>query len=116
MKFENYTKTDRGLVRGIDNHTQVCAGISDERKDTCHVNKYSLAQFIYSFCLHCLFFVEQGDSGGPIRIIHPAIECMYMQIGITSFGVSCAAGLPGVYTRISYFLDWIENIVWPENY
>lgn len=57
----------------------------------------------------------QGDSGGPLQIIHPTIDCLYQQVGITSFGRLCALHeSPGVYTRVSQYLDWIEEIVWPE--
>ncbi|XP_012261302.2 serine protease snake-like isoform X1 [Athalia rosae] len=56
----------------------------------------------------------QGDSGGPLQIIHPEITCLYQVVGITSFGKLCALrNSPGVYTRISHYLDWIEKIVWP---
>lgn len=44
----------------------------------------------------------QGDSGGPV---------LYegKQAGVTSYGYGCAReGLPGVYTRVSAFSDWIE--------
>ncbi|KAK2585865.1 hypothetical protein KPH14_010459 [Odynerus spinipes] len=58
----------------------------------------------------------QGDSGGPLQVLHPKYLCFYQIIGITSFGEGCAiANSPGVYTRISHYLNWIENIVWPDN-
>lgn len=31
-------------------------------------------------------------------------------IGLTSFGKGCATQAPGVYTRISSYVDWIEDI------
>jgi Trypsin len=31
-------------------------------------------------------------------------------VGITSFGAGCASGSPGVYTRVSSYIKWIENI------
>uniref|UniRef100_T1H183 Peptidase S1 domain-containing protein n=1 Tax=Megaselia scalaris TaxID=36166 RepID=T1H183_MEGSC len=65
---------------------KICAGDLEGIKDTC-----------------------QGDSGGPIfmkKLFTP------YAIGLTSFGGSCAHGIPAVYTRISEYLDWIENIVW----
>jgi len=41
--------------------------------------------------------------------------CTYSIIGVTSFGKFCAAkNAPGVYTRVSSFVPWIESIVWPD--
>lgn len=37
---------------------------------------------------------------------------MHEAIGITSFGLACGTGNPGVATRISAYIDWIEDIVW----
>ncbi|XP_046638429.1 trypsin alpha-3-like [Daphnia pulicaria] len=42
----------------------------------------------------------QGDSGGPILVNG-------FQVGITSFGSKCGNTTPGVYTRITAYLDWI---------
>lgn len=55
----------------------------------------------------------QGDSGGPLFIHHPS--GMSTIIGIISFGVSCGTALPGVYTRIASYVDWIENTIWPRS-
>lgn len=43
------------------------------------------------------------------------MTCMYDVIGVTSFGKGCALAvdIPGVYTRVSYYVKWIEDIVWP---
>lgn len=52
-----------------------------------------------------------GDSGGPLQA--PGIyfngRVKYIQYGIVSFGLkSCGtAGVPGVYTNVTYYMDWI---------
>ncbi|KOX72340.1 Serine protease snake [Melipona quadrifasciata] len=56
----------------------------------------------------------QGDSGGPLQILHPENECLFQLLGITSFGLGCAIpNTPGIYTRVSHYLNWIEDNVWP---
>ena len=52
----------------------------------------------------------QGDSGGPM-VARDIDDTEWMQVGIVSWGYGCAEpGYPGVYTRVSYFLEWIcEN-------
>ncbi|CAH1398249.1 unnamed protein product [Nezara viridula] len=57
----------------------------------------------------------QGDSGGPLQIYHSELPCMYTQIGIISYGPNCSlrTNLPGVYTKVSPYIGWIEDIVWP---
>ncbi|CAM4329903.1 MULTISPECIES: serine protease [Myxococcus] len=49
----------------------------------------------------------QGDSGGPLIVPGPQ---GYVLQGIVSFGVGCArAGLPGIYTRVSNYIPWINT-------
>lgn len=51
----------------------------------------------------------QGDSGGPLMIKK---DDKFELAGVTSWGLSCAgANSPGVYTRISKYVKWINNIV-----
>ncbi len=48
----------------------------------------------------------QGDSGGPLMAF---VHNRWVLAGLTSFGQGCAeAGYPGVYTRVSYFISFID--------
>ncbi|XP_041984241.1 serine protease snake-like [Aricia agestis] len=84
------------LERGIL-EDQLCAGdYHNGGKDTC-----------------------QGDSGGPLQVMEEAVDCkrtfpLHRIIGITSFGRDCGRKMaPGVYTRVSKYIEWIESVVWP---
>ena len=51
-----------------------------------------------------------GDSGGPL--IYKLSRGQRLQVGVTSFGYrQCGSGIPGVYTRISAYIDWIERVM-----
>lgn len=77
------------LKFGITGDSQICAG--ELGKDTC-----------------------QGDSGGPLVILNRDYECMYTLIGVTSLGKLCGNIIPGIYTRVYNYIEWIESIVWPD--
>ncbi|XP_072943197.1 trypsin-1-like [Epargyreus clarus] len=86
-----YFPTERLMKRGFDPKTQTCYGDKNQSKDTC-----------------------QGDSGGPLQIKSKRMKCMYVVVGVTSFGRACGfIGQPGIYTRVVDYLPWIESIVWP---
>lgn len=80
--------------------SKICAGSLNSSADTC-----------------------TGDSGGPLQIRHPDEEnnyCMYVIVGITSNGYFCVprtrnVRTASVYTRVWYYLNWIECNVWKTN-
>lgn len=45
-----------------------------------------------------------GDSGGPL-------VANGKQVGIASWGRPCGKGFPDVYTRVSSFFDWINELL-----
>uniref|UniRef100_A0A6P4F8K6 Serine protease persephone n=1 Tax=Drosophila rhopaloa TaxID=1041015 RepID=A0A6P4F8K6_DRORH len=57
----------------------------------------------------------QGDSGGPLILEHNVQDGIYTIMGIISSGFGCATVTPGLYTRVTSYLDFIEEIVWPDN-
>uniref|UniRef100_A0A182JJV3 Uncharacterized protein n=1 Tax=Anopheles atroparvus TaxID=41427 RepID=A0A182JJV3_ANOAO len=79
--------------------TQLCAGDPLGGKDTC-----------------------EGDSGGPLQLMAPREQgepdtglCRYQLVGVTSNGGICGTvNRPGIYTRVSSYVDWIEGVVWGE--
>ncbi|EFN73544.1 Proclotting enzyme, partial [Camponotus floridanus] len=49
-----------------------------------------------------------GDSGGPLMSPNPRDNKFYYVIGVVSYGFRCAEpGFPGVYTKVTAFLDFI---------
>ncbi|KAJ6642871.1 Serine proteinase stubble [Pseudolycoriella hygida] len=52
----------------------------------------------------------EGDSGGPMVIQRD--DKRFLLAGVISWGIGCAEpNQPGVYTRISEFRDWINQIL-----
>ncbi|GLV33485.1 uncharacterized protein CBL_20220 [Carabus blaptoides fortunei] len=87
---EMYQSTGHPLKNGIVSEIQICAGHSE--KDQC-----------------------VGGSGGPLQIYDQDVHCMYSVVGVSSYGKGCGIpNMPGIYTRVSAYIDWIEKIVWPE--
>jgi len=61
-----------------------------------------------SITIMCKTF--QGDSGGPMVIQRP--DKRWLLAGVISWGIGCAEpNQPGVYTRISEFREWINQIL-----
>ena len=54
----------------------------------------------------------QGDSGGPLVCSNGKNSYgvqQYALFGVTSWGKGCGKETPGVYTKVSMYLDWIKQ-------
>jgi secreted trypsin-like serine protease len=57
------------------------------------------------------FSYSQGDSGGPL-VVRDAQTGHMQLVGVVSAGVGCGRPLmPGIYTRVSSFLGWIDKVL-----
>lgn len=116
QKSYNDSSSLRNLPSGITD-SLICAGDKTETKDTCGVGFYIsfFADLYNSFFRRSLVNIcFQGDSGGPLQIYHDKVYCMLSITGVTAFGKKFCGqpGIPGVYTKVSNYIEWIENIVW----
>ncbi|XP_042227885.1 chymotrypsin-like protease CTRL-1 [Homarus americanus] len=50
-----------------------------------------------------------GDSGGPL-LVEVGLG-QWVAVGVVSFGAGCAQEYPGIYTRVSKYHNWINEIV-----
>ena len=54
----------------------------------------------------------QGDSGKGLLSFpsHPRTQAV--QLGIVSAGIGCGReGIPGIYTRVSHYRQWIDAVL-----
>ncbi|XP_047473589.1 ficolin-2-like [Penaeus chinensis] len=76
--------TGRVIAGSVITSQMICAGVPEGGKDSC-----------------------QGDSGGPLTVVEKGKTVI---VGLVSFGDSCGLpDSPGVYTRVSEYLDWISK-------
>lgn len=89
LVYRNASRLDKGIGIGPGH---ICTNPRSLEKDTC-----------------------QGSGGAPVQLSQvDKNQCTNTIIGIVSFGKSC--GLPNsptVSTRVSHYIKWIEDIVWP---
>lgn len=78
----------RRLSKGIQYDRQICYGSRDDERDAC-----------------------KGDSGGPVSSIYGKEI-----LAVITAGKNCGVpGVPAIYTRLEYYLPWIEETVWPDD-
>jgi secreted trypsin-like serine protease len=98
MPYLSDFKCKQKFGSAFDISTMVCAGEIGEGKDTC-----------------------QGDSGGPLVVQHipsdPSSDVFsqpaqrWYQVGITSWNWRNGCGDGGVYTRTSYYYNWMKLVL-----
>jgi trypsin len=49
----------------------------------------------------------QNDSGGPLFFVDS--NGLIYNVGVISEGIACDSGFPGINTRITEYLTWIEQ-------
>ena len=50
----------------------------------------------------------KGDSGSPLTASQDGRDTL---VGIVSGGIGCGLGVPAWYTRVFYYIEWIDCIV-----
>lgn len=95
-------------VRATLNTFHIYSFVLDGRRaDMIHVK---VSQNTVQNILFLIYFCKSGDSGGPMVIQRN--DKRFQLTGVISWGIGCAEpNQPGVYTRISEFRDWINQIL-----
>lgn len=78
------------------------------RSPVCHIMANVMLNYLIVMrVLKCI--ILQADSGGPLMSSDGSNS---MVIGVVSTGIGCGRPrLPGLYTRISEYMDWVQEIV-----
>ncbi|XP_049292725.1 serine protease persephone-like isoform X3 [Anopheles funestus] len=90
---EEYRKVNRILGNTLGD------GIVDEQ----YCAQGALVEKVYSYVDAC-----QGDSGGPLQVRQNDDEYL---IGVISTGIGCGSSLPGLYTRVAAYFNWINTTI-----
>lgn len=90
LMSSSYCASSSVYGSGFDDQAMICAGYKEGGVDSC-----------------------QGDSGGPLVA---EVDGKMTLLGVVSWGAGCAsAGLPGVYTFVANYVDWVAGITGVEH-
>ncbi|XP_069698840.1 CLIP domain-containing serine protease HP8-like [Periplaneta americana] len=104
-------------------------GISENSSDGSSRMQKGVVKVINEKCKHSFYNIDRrqicaevlpgesrtcmGDSGGPLMYRSP-MDGRYYIVGIVSYGEDASCQdviLPDVFTRVSYYVDWIHSVV-----
>ncbi|XP_017768687.1 PREDICTED: serine protease snake-like [Nicrophorus vespilloides] len=126
---EEITETNFKLVGFNDNSTTnylytIIVGKANKRVCNYHFNLPMYKEFLpdgpdseTQICASGYFKLGpcQRDTGGPMHVDKWGYTDGKLLIGITSIEKLCnGKNAPGLYTRISNYIPWIESVVWPD--
>lgn len=119
-----YTQTRIGLhvsvcFAGRPSDTQKHVELPGLEHEACN-SVYAVANVTLSDKQLCIGGLNgsdscRGDSGGPLM---REVRGGWFLIGVVSFGARfCGTqNLPGVYTNVAKYLDWMETVMFVERY
>uniref|UniRef100_A0A8D8RFZ0 Serine protease 42 n=1 Tax=Cacopsylla melanoneura TaxID=428564 RepID=A0A8D8RFZ0_9HEMI len=53
----------------------------------------------------------KGDGGGPLICPLRNDSTIFVQVGISAWSVRCEPDMPGLYTNVEYYRDWIDDTI-----
>jgi len=113
-----YKSKGLGIVDIATTIVDAAAGSDELREVSLPLANFSACQGVYGNLTDNMFCAGspsapldtcQGDSGGPL-VVRNAQNSDWLQVGVVSFGVTCATSY-GVYSKVSNYLDWVSQYV-----
>lgn len=111
----NLSSCNETLSKAIQSNvfsSQICAKSANSIQDACQV-RLNMTLFVDTFKGVAIILLFKADSGGPLQVLDRIRGNIRTIVGVTSTGIGCGGDIPGIYTRVFGYLDWIENKVWP---
>lgn len=112
-----YKSQGLGILDIADSIVSAASGSDELREVDLPMANYASCQGVYDNLTGNMFCAGgpkpldtcQGDSGGPL-VVRNAQNTDWLQVGVVSFGVTCATSY-GVYAKASNYLDWVSQYV-----
>lgn len=113
-----YKAKGLGIIDIANSIVSAASGSDELREVNLPLASFAACQGVYGSLTDNMFCAGspsapldtcQGDSGGPL-VVRNAQNTDWLQVGVVSFGVTCATSY-GVYAKASNYLDWVSQYV-----